>query len=162
MASIFQPVSKLSIWGSRKNSRESRTRRRRACGFAARLSVRSWCVSKVAVKKTIGYDRCFFFCFPPSPSIYFSFFLSISCCADICRTPKIAFKTRTGFYLLLMLCRFQGRRVFRPYFQKSYAMALTYDVITCIVTVLSVTEGGVPFQLLQLRMSLDYWRYSTE
>ena len=67
-----------------------------------------------------------------------------------------------GFYLLLMLCRFQGRRVFRPYFQKSYAMALTYDVITCIVTVLSVAEGGVPFQLLQLRMSLDYWRYSTE
>ena len=117
---------------------------------------------QVAVKKTIGYDRCFFFCFPPSPSIYFSFFLSISCCADICRTPKIAFKTRTGFYLLLMLCRFQGRRVFRPYFQKSYAMALTYDVITCIVTVLSVAEGGVPFQLLQLRMSLDYWRYSTE
>ncbi|CAH3196510.1 unnamed protein product [Porites evermanni] len=52
----------------------------------------------------------------------------------------------------------RGRRVFRPYFQKSYAMALTYDVITCIVTVLSVAEGGVPFQLLQLRMSLDYWR----
>lgn len=82
---------------------------------------------------------------------------------SLCVGPqKIAFKTRTGFYLLLMLCRFQGRRVVRPYFQKSYAMALTYDVITCIVTVLSVAEGGVPFQLLQLRMSLDYWRYSTE
>ena len=123
-------------------------------------------VSKVAVKKTLGYDRCFFFCFPSSPSISFSFFSSpfpVVLVFSLCVGPKkIDFKTRTGFYLLLMLCRFQGRRVFRPYFQKSYAMALTYDVITCIVTVLSVAEGGVPFQLLQLRMSLDYWRYSTE
>ncbi|CAH3149333.1 unnamed protein product [Porites lobata] len=69
-----------------------------------------------------------------------------------------------GYYMMfLSLALFieaarMGRRVFRPYFQKSYAMALTYDVITCIVTVLSVAEGGVPFQLLQLRMSLDYWR----
>ncbi|XP_073250226.1 lysophospholipid acyltransferase 6-like isoform X2 [Porites lutea] len=69
-----------------------------------------------------------------------------------------------GYYMMfLSLALFieaarMGRRVFRPYFQKSYSMALTYDVITCIVTVLSVAEGGVPFQLLQLRMSLDYWR----
>ena len=155
----------LHLGESREFTRQPHSKGDARLEFAGRLRVLSWPVSKVAVKKTIGYDRCFFFCFPPSPSIYFSFFLSISCCAGIfpvCRTPKIAFKTRTGFYLLLMLCRFQGRRVFRPYFQKSYAMALTYDVITCIVTVLSVAEGGVPFQLLQLRMSLDYWRYSTE
>ena len=46
----------------------------------------------------------------------------------------------------------------RPYFQKSRALAVTYDVMTCILTALSISEGGVPFQLLELRMSVDYWR----
>lgn len=69
-----------------------------------------------------------------------------------------------GYYMTFMsLALFieagrMGRRVIRPHFQKSRALALTYDVITCILTVLSVSEGGVPFQLLQLRMCIDYWR----
>ena len=63
------------------------------------------------------------------------------------------FSIKIAVYLV-----FQGRRVIRPHFQKSRALALTYDVITCILTVLSVSEGGVPFQLLQLRMCIDYWR----
>lgn len=61
----------------------------------------------------------------------------------------------TGLFLLLS---FQGRRVIRPYFQKTRALAFTYDVITCIVTALCVAEGGVPFQLLDLRLSIDYWK----
>ncbi|KAL9962970.1 hypothetical protein ACROYT_G032129 [Oculina patagonica] len=69
-----------------------------------------------------------------------------------------------GYYMMLLSFALMleagrmGRRVIRPYFQKSRALALTYDVITCIVTALCVAEGGVPFQLLELRLSIDYWR----
>lgn len=47
----------------------------------------------------------------------------------------------------------------RPYFQKTRALTIIYDVITCIATGLCMAEGGVPFQLLELRLSIDYWRY---
>ena len=155
----------LHLGESREFTRQPHSKGDARLEFAGRLRVLSWPVSKVAVKKTIGYDRCFFsvFLLPLLSISLFSSLFPVVLVFSLCVGPqKIEFKTRTGFYLLLMLCRFQGRRVFRPYFQKSNAMALTYDVITCIVTVLSVAEGGVPFQLLQLRMSLDYWRYSTE
>ena len=81
----------LHLGESREFTRQPHSKGDARLEFAGRLRVLSWPVSKVAVKKTIGYDRCIFFCFPPSPSIYFSFFLSISCCAGIfpvCRTPK--------------------------------------------------------------------------
>ena len=61
--------------------------------------------------------------------------------------------------MLFLLSYFQGRRVIRPYFQNSPALAFIYDVITCIVTALSILEGGLPFQLLELRLSIDYWRW---
>lgn len=69
-----------------------------------------------------------------------------------------------GYYMMLLSFGLMleagrmGRRVIRPYFQKTRALAFTYDVITCIVTALCVAEGGVPFQLLELRLSLDYWK----
>ena len=81
----------LHLGESREFTRQPHSKGDARLEFAGRLRVLSWPVSKVAVKKTIGYDRCFFFCFPPSPSIYFFFFLTISCCAGIfpvCRTPK--------------------------------------------------------------------------
>jgi len=69
-----------------------------------------------------------------------------------------------GYYMMFLSLALMieagrmGRRVIRPYFQKSRALAVTYDVMTCILTALSISEGGVPFQLLELRMSVDYWR----
>lgn len=81
----------------------------------------------------------------------------------LCDLAWCVFKMRVDSLCLsntlsFLLSSFQGRRVIRPYFQKTRALAFTYDVITCIVTALCVAEGGVPFQLLELRLSLDYWK----
>ncbi|PFX28210.1 Membrane-bound O-acyltransferase domain-containing protein 2 [Stylophora pistillata] len=69
-----------------------------------------------------------------------------------------------GYYMmfltfgLMLEAGRMGRRVIRPYFQKTRALAFIYDVITCIATGLCMAEGGIPFQLLELRLSIDYWR----
>lgn len=69
-----------------------------------------------------------------------------------------------GYYMmfltfgLMLEAGRMGRRVIRPYFQKTRALTIIYDVITCIATGLCMAEGGVPFQLLELRLSIDYWR----
>ncbi|KAJ7361792.1 Lysophospholipid acyltransferase 1 [Desmophyllum pertusum] len=69
-----------------------------------------------------------------------------------------------GYYMMFMSIGLMieagrmGHRVIRPYFQKTRALAFIYDVITCMVTCLCVAEGGVPFQLLELRLSIEYWR----
>ncbi|CAH3196030.1 unnamed protein product [Porites evermanni] len=62
----------------------------------------------------------------------------------------------TGTFIFYDLF-FQGRRVIRPYFQETRALVFMYDVITCILTALSVSASALPFMLLQLRKSLDYW-----
>ncbi|KAJ7361779.1 Lysophospholipid acyltransferase 1 [Desmophyllum pertusum] len=70
-----------------------------------------------------------------------------------------------GYYMMFMSIGLMieagrmGHRVIRPYFQKTRALAFIYDVITCMVTCLCVAEGGVPFQLLELRLSIEYWRW---
>nr|XP_058944698.1 lysophospholipid acyltransferase 6-like isoform X2 [Pocillopora verrucosa] len=69
-----------------------------------------------------------------------------------------------GYYMAFATCGLmveaarKVRRKYRPLFQGSHVSSRLYDLVTCAVTILSLTFASIPFVGLEARFGLEFWR----